>query len=394
MGAETLAAGPTTVNDVPEQNYVEDPPGLSAGNAVRLLRNGHEAFPAWLQAIDSAHQRVSMEMYIFSDDPIGRRFADALGQAAQRGVVVRLLYDYVGCRLTPAEFFNDLRAKGVCAVVYHGYRGWRPRIWKLFRRNHRKTLVVDGRVAFTGGLNISNEWVPAADGGDDWRDAAIEVRGPAVPIIETIFAETWNRRSSNGLKLDPAGFRPPAPAGSTRLTVLTNNERGERFTIRRAALHAMRESRRHIMLANPYFVPDGGVLRALRHAARRGVDVRILVPGESDSLMLDAAARATFPRLLRAGVRIWQSRSVIHTKMLLVDDAFVSIGSYNFDHRSLAYNLELVVNVVDRGFNASAAAMLKAETEESFEVDVATFERRPAAWLLFERLAHALRQWL
>jgi cardiolipin synthase len=396
MGAETLTARPSTVNDLPKDHsagrYVEDARALIAGNAVKLLRNGSQAFPAWLAAIDGAQTRVSMEMYIFSDDIIGRRFADALARAARRGVVVRLMYDYVGCRFTSAEFFQNLRDAGVRTSVYHGYRGWRPRVWSLFRRNHRKTLVVDGTVAFTGGLNISQEWLPPSEGGDDWRDAAIQIQGPAVSTIEEEFGKTWNRRSDKSHRL--LAETTARKAGPTGIAVLTNSERGGRFTIRRASLHAMHESHQRIMIANPYFAPDGGILRTLRHAARRGIDVRILLPEESDSLVLDAAARATFSRLLKAGVRIWLGRAVIHTKVVLVDDAFVSIGSYNFDHRSLAYNLEMVANVIDSAFNADTALMLNSEIEQAHEVDRETFESRPLSARPLEWLAHALRRWL
>src|SRR5262249_51442651 len=148
-------------------------------------------------------------------------------------------------------------------------------------------------------------------------------------------------------RLDPATLPRPAPAGDTRLVVVSNTELRERFAIRRAALHAIRESTRRVWLANPYFVPHPGSIRALGRAVQRGVDVRVLVPLHSDSRLLDLAARATFGPLLAGGVRIWRNRAVIHTKVLAVDDAFVSIGSYNFDHRSLAYNLEMVVNVLD-----------------------------------------------
>ena len=154
-----------TVPDTLELQAVEDPRALLAGNAVRLLRNGTEVFPAWLAAIAAAKVRISLEMYIFSDDAIGRRFAEALAEAARRGVAVRLLYDYAGCRETPAAFFRELRERGVHVIAYHKYRLWRPRLWTLIRRNHRKTLICDGEVAFAGGLNISNEWVPAAEGG-------------------------------------------------------------------------------------------------------------------------------------------------------------------------------------------------------------------------------------
>jgi cardiolipin synthase len=168
----------------------------------------------------------------------------------------------------------------------------------------------------------------------------------------------------------------------------------DRFAIRRAALHAIRESTRRVVLANPYFVPDRGVLHALQRAARRGVDVRLLLPLESDSTVLDLAARRVFGPLLAAGVRIFQSRAVVHTKVLAVDDAFVSIGSYNFDHRSLAYNLEMVVNVLDDATSKDTVAMLEADMEASEELTRETFGRRPLLMRLMERIAYAFRKWL
>jgi cardiolipin synthase len=374
--------------------YVEDTRELIAGNAVRLLRNGVETFPAWLEAIAAARERISLEMYIFSDDAIGRKFADALIAAAGRGVYVRVLYDFVGCRDTPAAFFQRMRAGGVHTIAYHKYRFWRPRFWTLIRRNHRKTLVCDGRVAFTGGLNIANDWVSLADGGGDWHDAVIQVEGPAVPAIEGTFLRTWNRRARKRARLDPATLSRPGRAGDTRLVVVSNTELRDRFVIRRAALHAICESRGRIILANPYFVPDRGILRALQRAARQGVDVRLLVPMHSDSRLLDLASRAAFGSLLAAGVRIWRSRAVIHTKVLAIDDVFVSIGSYNFDHRSLAYNLEVVVNVLDRPYNADAVAMLEGDIATSLELTLETFRRRSLFERLLERLAHSLRHWL
>jgi len=374
--------------------YVEDPRELIGGHAVRLLRNGVETFPAWLDAIEAARSRISLEMYIFNDDAIGRKFADALIRAARRGVEVRLLYDFVGCRDTPAEFFDRIRSHGVHVIAYHRYRFWRPRFWALLRRNHRKTLVCDGRIAFAGGLNIANDWVCLADGGGDWHDAVIQVEGPGVAVIEGIFLQTWNRRAKKWARLDPARLQHPAAAGGTALVVISNKEMRDRFSIRRAALHAIRESTRRVYLANPYFVPDRGVLRALQRAAVRGVDVRLLLPLESDSTVLDLAARAVFGPLLEAGVRIWQSRAVVHTKVLSVDDVFVSIGSYNFDHRSLAYNLEMVVNVIDLDNTRAAIAMLESDMAASEELTRDGFARRPLLVRLLERLAYSFRKWL
>ena len=375
-------------------HYAEEPRALVAGNSVRFLRNGAEAFPAWIAAIDAAKSRVSLEMYIFSDDAIGRRFAEALSRAAQRGVDVRVLYDFVGCRETPAVFFQRMRGFGVHVVGYHKYRLWRPRIWSLMRRNHRKTLVCDGRFGFTGGINITNEWVSLAEGGGGWLDAAVAIEGPAVAAIEATFLRTWNRRAPKRMRLDPDRLPSPAIAGAVPLAVISNGERRDRFAIRRAALHAIRESRQRVLMANPYFVPDRGVLRALQAASRRGVDVRLLVPLASDSRVLDFATRAILPQLLAAAARVFRSPVVTHTKALMVDDAFVSIGSYNFDHRSLAYNLELVVNVIDPATAAEVGTMLVSDMAASEELTGPAFAKR--GWLvrIIERLAYSLRRWL
>lgn len=374
--------------------YIEDLRDLTLGNAVRLLRNGAEAFPAWLDAIDAARERVSMEMYIFNDDRIGRRVADALCGAARRGVAVRLLYDFIGCRHAPAEFFANLRRAGVHTVAYHPYRFWRPRFWTLLRRNHRKTLVVDGQLAFVGGINVSDDWLPASEGGADWHDVALEVRGPAVQILERTFLRTWNWRAKRRTRLRRRTLRRPTPFGSTPLAVIANSELLDRFAIRRAALHALRNSRERAYLVSPYFMPDVGFMQALARAAARGVDVRILVPVESDAVLVDWAARATFSRLLKAGIRIFQHSPMVHGKALLVDRTFTSIGSYNFDHRSLVYNLELVVNTLDQACNESLAAMLEADMAEGIEIKGEDMRRRSWITRVLERLAYSLRHWL
>ncbi len=391
----SLSGQPATDNTTPDPaRYISEPRWLSAGNAVKVLSSGAQVFPAWLAAIEGARVRISLEMYIFSADLIGQRFATALLAAVRRGVRVNLMYDFVGCRDTPASFFQALRAGGVYTVAYHRYRFWRPRFWQLLRRNHRKTLVVDGRIAFTGGINISDEWMAKVDGGGGWSDAAIQVEGPAVATLEAIFLRTFNRRARKRARIDPATLPRPAPAGETRLAVIWNRELLDRFVVRRAALHAIRESRERLYVANPYFVPDRGVIRALTQAAARGVAVRIVVPSRSDARLLDMAARATFGRLLVAGVRIWETFSLIHTKALAIDRLFSSVGSYNFDHRSLAYNLEVVVNTLDGRCNDDVVAMLDHEIATGVELKAEAFANRPLLTRLIQRLAYSLRQWL
>ena len=374
--------------------YIEDLDDLTAGNAVRLLRNGEEAFPAWLDAIDAASTRISMEMYIFDDDRIGRRFADALCCAARRGVSVRLLYDFIGCRHASPKFFANMRRAGVHTITYHPYRLWRPRFWTLIRRNHRKTLVCDGQVAFVGGINVADAWLPVSDDRVGWHDVAVEVKGPAVQAIERTFLRTWNWRAKRRFRFKRSRVHRPAPAGEVALAVIANRELVDRFSIRRASLHAIRASRERAYLVSPYFMPDVGFINGLARAVARGVDVRVLVPVASDSLVADLASRASFARLLRAGIRLFQHNPVAHSKALLVDREFVSIGSYNFDHRSLVYNLELVVNVLDRKCNEALAAALQEDMAAGTEIRWEDFRRRPLLERILERLAYGLRHWL
>ena len=387
--ATSLAAGPGEA-----LAYVEDLGDWTPGNAVRLLRNGEQAFPVWLDAIDAASQRVSMEMYIFDDDRIGRRFADALCCAARRGVSVRLLYDFIGCRRDSPKFFANMRRAGVHTVAYHPYHLWRPRFWTLIRRNHRKTLVCDGQVAFVGGINVADAWLPTRDGGAGWHDVAVEVKGPAVQAIERTFLRTWNWRAKRRLRFKRSRVHRPAPAGDVALAVIANRELVDRFSIRRAALHAIRASRERAYLVSPYFMPDIGFINGLARAVARGVDVRVLVPVASDNWLADLASRASFARLLKAGIRLFQHNPVAHSKALLVDRDFVSVGSYNFDHRSLVYNLELVVNALDRECNQALAATLEQDMAAGTEIRWEDFRRRPLFTRMLERLAYGLRHWL
>jgi cardiolipin synthase len=287
-----------------------------------------------------------------------------------------------------------MRQAGVYTLAYHPYRFWRPRFWTLVRRNHRKTLVCDGQVAFVGGINVADDWLPASEGGGDWHDVAVEVKGPAVQLIELAFLRTWNWRTKRRLRLKHRRLHRPGPAGEVALAVIANGEIVDRFAIRRSALHAIRASLERVYLVSPYFMPDVGFMNGLARAAARGVDVRVLVPVASDSALVDLASRATFARLLKAGIRLFERSPMVHGKALLVDRDFVSIGSYNFDHRSLTYNLELVVNCLDRDCNQALAVMFEEDMATGREIRWEDLQRRSWFTRLMERLAYSLRHWL
>lgn len=369
-------------------DYAVSRQGVTDGNAAQLLVGGAEAFPMMLQAIASARREVLLESYTIADDGTGRAFLDALGEAAARGVTVRLILDGFGSLALPSEHLESLEQLGGQALVYRPVARWRKR-WGVLSRDHRKLLIVDGEVAFLGGCNLADDYDARTQVGRFWRDLHLRVSGPSVWALMRLFAQTWNRHSPPGRRFR-TGRTASVPIISDEkprgvpVQIVGNRETRHRSFIRRSFLHAVRHARRSIWIANPYFIPDRVVLRALTRAARRGVDVRVLVPARSDVRMCDWAGRATFARLLRAGVRIAEwSLGMMHAKAAAIDGRWATVGSYNLDHRSLRYNLEVTANVFDAGFAGTLEAQLQADFTRSYEIELERFRRRPLwQWLL------------
>jgi cardiolipin synthase A/B len=347
------------------------------GHDVRLLRDGEQALPAMLSAIDAASRQVLLEMYWFASDRVGRSFADALGRAAERGVEVALLYDSVGCWETDPTLFDEMQARGVEVVEYAPVLPYRRRfrLDRLTRRNHRKVLVADGSVGFTGGVNLAEQWAPAADGGGGWRDDMIEVRGPAVTGMLERFRADW--ASQGGPELSSASHVPLRLAGSKYVRVIGPAREGHRREIIRAYLLNVYLARQRVWISNSYFVPAPAMVRALAGAARRGVDVRVLVPGISDVPLMRYASRAIWSLLLYHGVRIfeWQG-SMLHSKSAVIDGVWSTIGSFNLDFRSGLLNLETNVAVRDAAFGRLMEQSFLDDLDRSREVDAREFGGR------------------
>lgn len=333
------------------ERYAAEPEGLRPGHRVHLLIDGVETFPAMLGAIARARRYVHLETYILKADLTGRIFAGALIERARAGVTVRLMYDGFGAFPISSAYLAELRQGGVEILEYRpvGGRRWTWRRW--LRRDHRKVLVVDGERAFLGGINIADEYSPRAVGGKGWRDTHAMVEGPVVTELEAMFRSTWMYAS--GAPYPPFSRdadESAAVPGSELATVLGSDDRGRRSVIRRHILHAMARAKRCIYISNAYFVPDRGLRRALRAAAARGIDVRIIVPGESDVRSVQWAGEYSFGGLLRAGVHIYQwFGSHMHAKTIVVDDGWSMVGSYNLDYMSLFWNMEVVLEIVGEG---------------------------------------------
>lgn len=370
------------------------------GSAVRYLRDGAQAFPAMLEAIAGAREQVLLEMYWFGSDRTGRQFAEALADRARAGVEVAVLYDAVGSIDASESMFDELAAAGVRVHQFNPVAPWRRRfrLDRLMVRDHRKILVVDGVIGFTGGINLGDPWAPEAEGGGGWRDDAICIEGSVVETMRILFERTWIGQGHPELRRPLREAEISGP--SARIRVLGEAVpprglvRGHRLRrhIRSAYLSHIYQSRKRVWIANSYFVPDPVVLRALRRAGKRGVDVRILVPGTSDIPATKWAGRATYSRLLRSGVRIFEwGGNILHAKTAVVDGHWTTIGSYNLDYRSLRYNLEVNVAVEDEAFGHHVEQSLEQDQRASLEIERAAWATRPLGNRFLERLCYYFR---
>lgn len=374
-----------------ELAYAVHPEAYSDHNAVTFLVGGGETFPAMLAAIAAAERYVHLETYILRSDDTGWRFAEALMARAERGVAVRLLYDGVGGLDLASEYLQALASAGVKVVEYGPLAPWKAR-FRLHRRDHRKILVCDDKVAFTGGINIGNEYDAVENGGGGWHDLHARVEGPVVAELARAFRKNWMKCGGDAI---PAPGDSPASAGTARARTLSNEEISRRRAIRRAYMHAFRRARASIHIVSAYFIPDRGLRRVLHNAVRRGVRVHVTVPAVSDMKSAQWASRHTYASLLKGGVRVheWQWH-MLHAKAVVVDGVWSSIGSYNLDARSLFHNLEVVLCVIDRTFGAKLEAQLVADAALSREVLLHKWSARPRWRKLVEWLVYQFRFWL
>lgn len=384
-------------------------------SGARLLVNASEAYPEMLAAIDGAVNHVELETYILRADATGQAFQQALIRAASRGVRVRLLYDWFGALTLPAQFVHELIDAGVSVSVYHPLVWHRP-LWALNQRDHRKILVVDDVASFTGGLNIGDEYKGITDGGPEWRDTHIRLDGPEVAAeMLVLFHYGWRRatpygktltrrnrlKSSIRRRLMVLSGRMKRPAGHPRrdggipVSIVGNEVRHHRRRIHHAYLRAICGAQRYVLIENAYFIPGRAVRRALIEAARRGVFVGVMVGAQSDIFLTAYAMRWLYDQLLAGGVRLFEwPVSVMHGKTAVVDDAWLIVGSYNFDHRSLLHQLESVAVVADADLAVRLRDQTLADIARCREVVLDTHRRRPWWRKAMQYTAYLLRHWL
>lgn len=351
-------------------------PPILEGNKVEVLLNGDQIFPAMLDAIRSAEKTITFETYIYWSESIGKEFADALIERARAGVKVHVMLDFMGSVKMDLAQIDAMKEAGVLVQRYH-----KPVWWKLARlnnRTHRKLLVIDGKVGFTGGVGIADQWRGNAQDKDHWRDTHFRVEGPVVGQIQAVFNDNWLK--ATGTVLDGPDYFPAlTPVGDMPAQMFSSSPTGGSESMHLMYLMAITAARHTIDLSAAYFVPDDLTIRTLMEAAKRGVRVRILMPGDIiDSDLVKAASRERWGELLAAGVKLAEYQpTMYHVKALIVDDLLVSVGSTNFDNRSFSINDEANLNVLHAEFARQQTAIFEDDWKRSNPVTKAEFRERP-----------------
>jgi cardiolipin synthase A/B len=347
---------------------------MVGGNRAEILNNGDEIFPGITAAIAAARMSVNLESYIFNDDKAGKIIADALMEAARRGVEVRVLVDGTGSKFS-GGLLARMREAGVKTAVYRPIRLWT--LHKIARRTHRKIVVVDGTVSFTGGFCIGEKWLGNANSPQEWRDMMVRATGSVSAQMQAIFSEDWTFATGEILTGDR--FYPPiAPAGDVAAQAIRVSHGDSSSLAAMLYFVAIQSARKSIHIQNAYFVPTPQIRKGLIEAARRGVDVRIMVPGlHMDQPLVRTASRRQYGELLQAGVRIFEySRTMMHNKDFVIDGIFSTIGSINFDARSIHENAEDSLAFYDREFGARMEAVFAADERDSREITYESWKRR------------------
>ena len=364
-------------------------PPIIDGNRVQGLQNGDEIFPAMLAAIRDARHTITFETYIYWSGDIGWDFARALEERARAGVKVHVLLDWLGSQKIEQAMLTEMRASGIEIEHYHPLHWYN--LGRMNNRTHRKLLVVDGKIGFTGGVGIADPWVGDAQDADHWRDSHYRLEGPAVAQMQAAFMDNWIKTS--GKVLQGVEYFPPlAPVGDTLAQVFTSSPSGGGDSMQLMYLLSITAAEHTIDLAAAYFVPDDLTRRAIRSALSRGVKVRIIVPGKKvDALVVRQASRSDWGELLQAGAAIYEYQpAMFHCKAMIVDSQLVSVGSTNFDNRSFRLNEEANLNVYDKAFAERLEDVFERDLTQSRRITYESWKNRPWYAKVIEKLSSSI----
>jgi cardiolipin synthase len=387
-----------TVYELTHEFSVNDPtflpsalPGavMTSGNRLEILENGDAIFPAMLDAIASARKTVNFAAYIFWSDEVGTRFRDALAERAAKGVAVRVLLDAIGspARRMAAGDVDVMRRAGCRVEFFHPIKPWM--LWVFDHRNHRRILVVDGALGFTGGVGFAEPWQGNADSKERWRDTQVRVEGPAVRGLQRAFQENWSEVTGEAL-VGESAFPQLAAAGASSVAVVPSSPLAPMSGVGRVYAVSLASATKEIWIANSYFLPDAMTAGLLVAAVKRGVDVRVIVPSDEqvDVPATKAAGRSTFGRLLAGGVKIFEYEpTMLHLKTMVIDGVFSTVGSANVDERSFHLNEEINLFVYDGAFAGNLRESFLRDLSRSRPYSYTTWRDRPlkkrvTEWLL------------
>lgn len=369
------------------------------GNRATLLVDGRETFEAMISAIHGARDHVNFESYIIDDDQIGYVLADALIEKQKQGVQVNVIYDSVGSRNTPEAFFALLRAGGVNVLEFNPANPLKKNIegQPVYQRDHRKILIVDGNVAFAGGINIGTAYyrdLNEHEAAEVWRDTHVRVEGPAAAEFQKLFLDTW--AVQNGPPIRKGNYFPGiSPAGNDIVQVTASKPGRNNHGTYVMYVSAIKHAKQSVHLTHAYFVPDRQIIDALRDAARRGVDVKIILPEFNDHAVVLHAGRSFYRELLEAGVRLYERCCAnLHAKTAVIDGVWSTVGSTNMELWSLSISHEVNAVVVANGFGREMEAMFAADLKNSREITLDQWDKRSLSERLKQGLAGLVRRWL
>jgi len=378
------------------EQAISDSP-LTLGNQTTLLQDGHATYAAMFAAIAQAQDHINLETYILEDDAIGAEFATRLLAAQARGVQVNLIYDSVGGINTPRAFFDRLKATGVAVLEFNPVKPLAAKgAWLINNRDHRKLLIVDGRTVFLGGINISNVYSsgsvlkrPGKELADSvaWRDTDLQIVGPVVAEFQKLFLQTWDKQ--HGPALAAKAYFPTLTAQGKDIVRAIGSTPDDPYSlIYLTLISAIGNAEKHVHLTNAYFVPDPQLLAALTDAAKRGVEVKLLLPSHSDSALVFHAGRAHYAGLLKDGVQIFElGDALLHAKTVVIDGVWSSVGSTNLDWRSFLDNDEVNAVILGREFASQMQRMFEQDLAASKRIDPQDWEHRALQFKLKEWLA-------
>ncbi len=375
---------------------------LVIGNKVMLLADGQATYAAMLAAIQKAKDHINLETYVFEAGETGQTFAQLLLQKQAEGVQVNLIYDSVGCLNVPPSFFQRLREGGIRALEFNPLKPLRRTRDSLFtQRDHRKILIVDGEIAFTGGVNISDVYSEGSSSGyfggsarEPWRDTHVQIRGPAVAEFQKLFLETWSRQ--NGPKLPQRNYFPTLKNEGNDLVCVVGSTPGQENRITYLMyVSAITHSENTVHLTSSYFVPDDETVEALTDAAKRGVDVKIILPGSSDIGFVFYAGRSYYTRLLKSGVKLYERRgAVLHAKTGVIDGVWSTVGSTNLDLWSFLRNDEVNTVILGQDFTLEMEAMFTKDLGDSKQIHLEEWKKRGLSERVKEWFTRLFRYWL